>query len=196
MSQYGLGLWRKDPWGLSREHHCQDIPQQIHQRLEHDSPKSRRNMTTQIKPSTSLYDQDFAAWADHTTQLLQERRFDQLDLEHLIEEVQDLSKRERQALYSNLKVLLVHLLKWQFQLSMRSNSWKASIVEHRQRVQKHLQDSPSLKPYLAQIFEDCYHKARLVAEAETAVPISVFPADCPYAIATVLEEGFQPDGSH
>jgi hypothetical protein len=150
-------------------------------------------MTAQINAPVSLYDQDFAAWADHTAQLLQQKQFEQLDLENLIDEVQDLSRRERQALYSNLKIILIHLLKWQFQPSMRSNSWKASVIEHRQRVHKRLRDSPSLKPYLKQVFEECYQEARAVAEAETALPLVTFPAHCPYSVVEVLQGDLMSD---
>ncbi len=36
-----------------------------------------------------LYDQDYPAWARQTADLLRQRRFDELDLDHLAEELDD-----------------------------------------------------------------------------------------------------------
>ncbi len=65
--------------------------------------------------ATTLNNTDFALWAEQTAQMLKDGRIADMDLENLIEEVEDLSRRERDALYSNLKMVLLHLLKWEFQ---------------------------------------------------------------------------------
>ena len=145
--------------------------------------------------TTELYETDFVTWAEHQAALLEQKQFEQLDLANLIDEVLDLSKRERQALYSNLKIILLHLLKWNYQPAMRSNSWKASIREHRQRVARQLKDSPSLKPYLQEIFADCYQDARLLAADETELPAQTFPADCPYSVSDTQNSDFWGDGA-
>lgn len=137
-----------------------------------------------------LYETDFVAWAERQAALLEQRKFEQLDFINLIDEVLDLSRRERQALYSNLKVILLHLLKWNYQPVMRSNSWKASIREHRQRVSRQLQESPSLKPYLQDIFTDCYQDARLLAADETELSENSFPVDCPFSVSDTLNPDF------
>ena len=41
----------------------------------------------------SLYDTDFVEWTAHAVELLRQRRFDEIDLENLIEEIEDLGKR-------------------------------------------------------------------------------------------------------
>ncbi len=68
------------------------------------------------------YDDDFNAWTQHTAQLLRQRRWDKLDLEPLIEEVEDLGKSERSAIKSQLDRVLLHLLKWAFQPQRRTDS--------------------------------------------------------------------------
>ncbi len=141
----------------------------------------------------SLYESDFVQWSDQTAQLLREQRFSELDLAHLIEEVEDLSGRERDALYSNLKIVLLHLLKWHYQSHKRSNSWRSSIVEHRQRIQRQVKKSPSLKSYPSEIVSDCYSDARELASVETGLPLVTFPVECPYAITTALNPDFLPD---
>jgi hypothetical protein len=142
---------------------------------------------------STLYEADFVQWTARTAQLLRDRQFNELDLDHIIEEIEDLGRRERQAFYSNLKVILLHLLKWQFQSSKRTNSWRATIREHRQRVQLQLNDSPSLKPYLSQSLEDCYANAKDLAADETGLPLNSFPEICPYGIVLILDPNFLPD---
>lgn len=147
---------------------------------------------TSVEETAILYETDFVRWVDQTAQFLRERRFDALDLENLIDEVEDLSRREREALFSNLKVVLMHLLKWQFQADHRSNGWRASIVGHRQRIQRELKNAPSLKPYLGQIFLECYQDARMLAAAETGLELMEFPLECPYDITETLDQDFFP----
>jgi hypothetical protein len=82
------------------------------------------------------------------------------------------------------------LLKWQFQPEQRSNSWNASITEHRQRINRQLKESPSLKPYLTQIWPECYQDARQLAAKETGLPLSLFPPDSPYTEPDALDDSF------
>lgn len=153
-------------------------------------------MTSLQKPTTShqrLYNADFAQWVAQTTLLLQQGKFDELDIENLIEEVEDLGKRDRRALCSNLEIVLLHLLKWQFQPEQRSTSWRGSIREHRRRIARILKDSPSLNPYLQQEYQDCYLAARLQAADETGLPLKTFPEECPYFLEQALNEAFLLD---
>ena len=140
----------------------------------------------------STYETDFVVWAESMAELLRMKRFDELDLDNLIDQVQDLSRRERSALCSNLEVISMHLLKWQFQPSNRSGSWRSSIREHRRRISKLLQQSPSLKPYLVQEYEDCYEHARRLASDETELPIDSFPTSSPYTIEHTLDPEYLP----
>jgi Domain of unknown function DUF29 len=143
--------------------------------------------------TTTLYDTDFALWAEETAQRLKDGRIADIDLENLIEEVEDLSRRERDALYSNLKMVLLHLLKWEFQHQKQTNSWRASIREHRQRIKRQIKKSPSLKSYPEEILSECYAEARELASDKTGLSLNAFPAECPYAIATALDSNFLPN---
>jgi Domain of unknown function DUF29 len=145
-----------------------------------------------VKSTQTLYETDFVAWADRMATLLEQRQFEDLDLINLVDEVQNLSRRERQALYSNLKVLLMHLLKWQFQPEQRSNSWNSPITEHRQRINRQLKESPSLKTYLAQIWAECYQDARQLASKETGLGLDLLPLNSPYAELNALDNHFLP----
>ena len=142
--------------------------------------------------TNTLYDADFAQWAEKTAQMLRDGRVSEIDLEHLIEEVEDLSRRERDALYSNLKVIVLHLLKWQFQPHKQTNSWRVSMVEHRQRVKRQVKKSPSLKSYPEEILSECYADARELASIETGLPLDTFPTECPYTLTDILTPEFLP----
>jgi hypothetical protein len=134
---------------------------------------------------TKLYEQDFGLWAEEMARLLAEGKFAELDIENLVEEVRDLSKRERDRLLSSLRLILHHLLKWDFQPQKRSRSWRNTIERERTNVDFYLKDSPSLKRYLCQEWLDsAYKTARLDASIETGLEFSQV---CPYGITEVLE---------
>jgi len=77
----------------------------------------------------SVYPMNFNLWVEQTTKLLRKQRWQEIDLENLIEQMQDLGKSERRAITSQLTRLLLHLLKWQYQPQPRSDSWLESITE-------------------------------------------------------------------
>lgn len=150
-----------------------------------------------------LYQEDFLAWIEETAQLLRQGKFDELDIENLIEEVEDLGKRDKRELESNLFILLTHLLKWQYQPDRRSypdsnnewyeNSWARTISEHRDRIQRALRDSPSLWKVFRESLADCYAKSRKDAARQTGLGIEVFPEVCKYSEAEILDDDFWPN---
>lgn len=86
----------------------------------------------------------------------------------------------------------MHLLKYQYEPEKRSNSWLYTIFEHRKRLQDSLRDSPSLKRYLAEVFEECYQDARKAASWETGLSRDNFPLNSPLSVDEVLDEEFLP----
>ena len=140
-------------------------------------------------PLAKLYEEDYAQWAELMAQLLQDGAFDQLDIENIAEELRDLSKRERDRLLSSIRLILHHLLKWDYQINKRSRSWQITIERERNNIELYLEDSPSLKRYLAQKWvEKMYRNGRLNAIQETGLD---FPKECPYQIEDVLERDIQ-----
>jgi hypothetical protein len=105
--------------------------------------------------TANQYNEDFYAWTREQARLLRNGRFDALDLTHLIEELEDLGKREKRSLSSHLGVLLGHLLKWRYQSDYpHKKSWRATINTQRRAVTKLLQDNLSLRPRLADFIAD------------------------------------------
>ncbi len=139
-----------------------------------------------------LYDLDFIDWVSQTAQLLREERFDEVDLAHLIEEVEDLGNRHRDAIDSQLTRLLMHLLKWQYQAHRRSPSWESSIRESRKQISRLLRKYPSLQPYFEVQIEQCYQDAVEDASDETGLPSATFPSDCLYGTDQILSRDFLP----
>ena len=134
-----------------------------------------------------LYNKDFIAWSDEQALLLEQQRWDELDLVNLIEEIKDLGNRHRDALESQLTRLLMHLLKWQYQPQKRSNSWKSSIREARKQIERLIRKHPVLRIYLEQVLEQCYLDAREDASDETGLDINTFPISCPYSIQEIRD---------
>ncbi len=154
-------------------------------------------MSTQLPPTANnlktLYEQDYCLWLETTVKLLQERHLKDIDFENLIEELEGMSRREKEALFSNLQIVLLHLLKYRYQPSKRSNSWRSSIREHRKRVKRAFRNSPSLQPYLTKIFAECYQDGRELAADETGLPLETFPEQCPFTTEEVLNTHYLPE---
>lgn len=142
--------------------------------------------------SQTLYETDYLQWLETTLEKLQSQDYTHVDWENLIEEIADMGRSERRSIKSNLIVILVHLLKWEFQSEKRSGSWEGSIIEHRRRVREALDDSPSLKPHLESIFAESYTQAVKQAKAETGLPVELFPVMSPYELSEVINDEFLP----
>ena len=139
-----------------------------------------------------LYNQDYYQWIQETVKLLEQRNFQKLDLDNLIEEIQDLALNEKQTIETNLIVVLKLLLKWQYQPEQRSGEIKASIRRHRYQIRDDLKVSPSLKTYLSEIWLESYQEARLQAADETDLAVEIFPEQCPYTIENILNTDYLP----
>lgn len=142
--------------------------------------------------STSLYEQDFYAWANQQAALLRAGQLSAADIEHIAEEIESMGKTEKRELVNRLAVLLLHLLKWQFQPERRGSSWQATIRVQRIALARHIKDNPSLKPSVPEALDDAYSMATIEAAGETGLPEATFPSACPWSFDKVMGEGFWP----
>jgi len=142
-----------------------------------------------------LYTTDFYGWTQQQINLLKTQQWEKLDSVNLIEELETLGRKERQELRNRLAILLGHLLKWQFQAEKRSNSWLSTIKEQRIQIKLLLKDSPSLNPYLAEIFPTAYELGLALAMRETQLGEQLFPEICPYILAETLNADFLPNSA-
>jgi hypothetical protein len=141
----------------------------------------------------SLYDRDFYAWANEQAALLRAGRLAEADLENIAEEIETIGRSEKRELVNRLTVLLLRLLKWQFQPALHGNSWRLTIEEQRYRLEDHLKDNPSLKAQLGQAIRDAYRLALVEAQRETGLARSTFPIECPYAFDQAMSADFWPE---
>lgn len=138
------------------------------------------------------YERDFYAWTQDQAQKLRDRRHDEIDWENVAEEIESLGRSQRREIRSRLLVLLLHLLKWEFQPDQRKGGWQASIIEAREELASELDDSPNLRDYPNQAMARQYEIARIKAAAETGLPLASFPTTSPYTLEQVLDLRFMP----
>lgn len=144
-------------------------------------------------PNPGLYEQDFYAWANEQAALLRSGQLSAADIEHIAEEIESMGKTEKRELVSRLTVLLMHLLKWQFQAERRGRSWRSTITIQRHALADHLADNPSLKSTLDQALARAYEDGRLGAIGETDLPETLFPTECPWSFEQIMDAAFWPD---
>jgi hypothetical protein len=142
--------------------------------------------------SANLHDKDFHAWTIQQAHLLKDGKLHELDLDNLIEEIESMGASERNQLQNRLKVLIGHLLKWQFQPAYRTRSWNATIKEQRLSVIGLIEDNPSLKSILAERIAKAYPQGVYLAVKETNLDEKTFPSICPYSIDQLFDMGFFP----
>lgn len=149
---------------------------------------------------STLYESDYSAWAQRHAELLRAGRYAELDLDHLLEELSDMSKSERRELESRLLILLAHLLKWEYQYPMLSGrwrefdgrSWRVTIIEQRTRLAKLLKQAPGLQTLLAEAINTVYADVVQLASDETGLPPDTFPSHCPYTAEHLLDKAYYP----
>jgi hypothetical protein len=140
----------------------------------------------------SFYDTDFYAWANQQAALLRAGNLSAAEIENIAEEIESMGKTEKRELISRLTVLLLHLLKWQFQPGLRSNSWRLTVKEQRFRLADHLEDNPSLNSGLPEVIAKAYRLALVEAERETGLPETIFPAECSWTFNQMMDDSFWP----
>ena len=137
-----------------------------------------------------LYEQDFNLWVEQTAQLLRAGQFEGLYLEHLVEELEGLTKRDKRELENRLTVLLEHWLKlayWEQEKEQNQRLWRVTIREQRRQIKRLLRDSPSLKPWLLTVLADCYGDALQDVIDKTGLSLDSLPKECPVNFEQILE---------
>ena len=147
-------------------------------------------MIQQGTPTLSqLYEADETAWLEAMAELIQQGRLDDLDYLHLQEYLSDMARRDRREVESRLATLLTHLLKWTYQPDHRSRSWRGTLIEQRQELERHAA-SGVLRNHAEAVLTDCYAKAVVRAAAETGIAAESFPSACPHTLEQLLSPDF------
>ncbi|MBU2766656.1 DUF29 domain-containing protein [Acidithiobacillus ferrivorans] len=146
------------------------------------------------QPITTLYEQDFLAWTESQAEALRTRQIGALDWANLLEEVESMGASQRRELKNRMRVLLMHLIKWQWQPERRGVSWGSTIDVQRYELFDLLDASPSLKRAVASVVCDVWPQARKEAAKETDLSPDVFPEFCPWDTEKqILMADWMPD---
>jgi hypothetical protein len=141
----------------------------------------------------TAYSDDFYTWTQEQGARLRAGDLDGLDLDNLAEEIESLGKSQFASLVSALRIVLMHMLKFDHQRERATRSWALSIAEHRRRVSFELRDSPGLKSRLGEAIERAYDLGRIEASRETGLPLKQFPEACPYSLDQIMNRPFEID---
>jgi len=149
-------------------------------------------------PAGDLYEEDFPLWAERQAELLRAGRYDELDLDNLIDEVEDLSRRERETVESYVETVVEHLL--EFQLSPASRfrrGWRVTVARQRAKLARKL--TTTLRNHLEAELPALYSGIRRpLAEAlvRDKVPPTGVPQACPYTLEQILDPDWYPTNVH
>lgn len=140
----------------------------------------------QHKNENHLYERDFYKWAFTQAELLKNGQLEKIDLENIIEEIECLGRSEKNALKSQMIRLLKHLLKIEFQPKKHTKSWDNSISQARLKIDRNIDENPSLKRELEKVMKEAFPYAVKEASIETSIDIKKFPKECPWTLKEVM----------
>lgn len=155
--------------------------------------------TVKTMPDGPRYEDDFFAWTQHQAMVLRsmavaDNRFDR---ENVAEEIEDLGRSERDAVRSQIRRIIEHLLKLAYSPAQQPRfDWMASIAEARSTLGDKI--SPTLRrdaeTMLARLYRDGRHRAELAlrgyGENQTA---NALPQHCPYSLEDIFREDWYPE---
>ena len=154
-------------------------------------------MASLKRACNELYERDYYGWIKAQVHALRERRFEEIDFENLAEEIDGLGKSERRSVESHLETLLSHLLKLSYATELSRNrnakAWQNTIELARFRIRRLLDESPSLRPELDELFKHAYHGARISARRRLGFPPEPLPEISPWTLGQVLDDSFVPE---
>ena len=138
------------------------------------------------------HDEDFYAWTQSTADLLRHKNYNQVDFQHIIEELESLGASERRELISRFAQLIFHLLKWEHQKHLRSRSWECSIKEQRLKLSFLFEQNPSLTAKAKEFMPKGYKQALSLIGKETPIDYNLLPATCPYTLEQLQDDEYYP----
>jgi len=137
-----------------------------------------------------LYEIDDQQWLSETINLLKQKKFNELDLENLIEELDDLGSEKKNAVSSLLMQIIKHLLLlqyWTAELENNCYHWRSEVVTFRDQIEGRL--NKNLYNYLQQELTNIYQKALKQVKIKTNFQVN-FPEECPYTLDQLLDENY------
>lgn len=148
------------------------------------------------------YDADFLAWTEEQARLLREASRERInapiDWENVAEEIESMGRSEVRAVESALVRVIEHLLKLELSpVAEPCGGWRRTVREQRDQANDALDASPSLLGRLD--LSKAYRRGRSYAVdglEQDRIPADQLPADCPYALDTLLDPDWWPANRH
>jgi hypothetical protein len=138
-----------------------------------------------------LYNIDSDLWLEKTVNILKNKRFDDLDIENLIEELEALGKRDLNKVRSLLRQIIIHLLLleyWQLEYNRNYRHWQGEVKTFRFDLNNNLITNLTNKLHLE--LENIYQSAVEFVEIKTG--LINFPNNCPYSLTQLLDKDWFP----
>jgi hypothetical protein len=147
---------------------------------------------TVILDLKTLYEIDDSLWLEETIELLKAKKFDALDLDNLIEELEDLGNEKKFRVASFLQQIIRHCLLLQFWTSEREYNqahWRSEIINFKDELNTYL--TTNLRNYLEHNLATIYEKALRYLRQKTDNKVN-FPDTCPYSLEELLDPNWLP----
>ncbi|MDB9516370.1 DUF29 domain-containing protein [Roseofilum reptotaenium CS-1145] len=147
---------------------------------------------TKIDQLSDLYEIDNEEWFSQTLKLLKNKQLDRLDLDHLIEALESVGRRDRLTVESFLEQIVRHLLLLQYgqeKYDYNANHWQAEIMSFRTQLHEYL--TQNLRNHLEENQSKIYQKALKYVRKKTGLIVD-FPEDCPYNLEQLLDQDWLP----
>lgn len=139
------------------------------------------------------HDEDFYGWAMTNASLLKQKKYQEADMDMIIEELEEMGGSNENQLINRLGVLIAHLLKWQFQPEVRGRSWEGTIEEQRHKIKRLVKKNPSLKTKISEAIEEGFSDSKSIIKKDTPLELKLLPAECPYTFDQIMDDEFYPE---
>jgi hypothetical protein len=141
-------------------------------------------------PADAAHDDDFYTWSLEQARLVREGHWDALDRKNVADEIESLGRQQFSKLRSVIRILVLHMLKWDRQPERRSRLWELSIRSMRIDLEDVLDGNPGLQPRIQEAIRGAYRKARIEAAQETELDLGQFSELCPYSWEDITGRDF------
>lgn len=139
-----------------------------------------------------LYERDVLAWSEHQADLIRRlargERVNDVDWEHVAEEIEDVGLSELHAVESYLDLILVHLLKataWPDNEAV--NHWHSEIVAFQKNAGRRYAPSMRQRVDVAGLYQGAMEQVAALG-ADSAIRL---PPSCPFTVDQLLNEKWQ-----